>query len=122
MHLAGCAREAGAIEVRHEIDVMTEMALVAVMRVTLKMVELPGEGGSLDFFLGEVSVIARCNRISGGNGSCGKNFSRHEMIWEDPSVVGLDGAGAEGGTCRASDNKGSITVSANRVARCCECA
>ena len=51
--------------------------------------ELPGEGGSLDFFLGEVSVIsgdterehgsARCNRISGGNGSCGKDFSRHEV-------------------------------------------
>jgi len=47
VYLAGCAREAGAVEVRHEIDVMTgqvsvvsEMALVegklegAVMRVT----------------------------------------------------------------------------------------
>jgi hypothetical protein len=65
------------------------------------MMELPGEDGSLDFFLGEVSVItgdtereygsARCNRISGGNGSCG-----------------LNGAGAEGGTCRTSDDEGSI--------------
>ena len=96
------------------------------------MVELPGEGGSLDFFLGEVSAItgdtereygsARCNRNSGGNGGCGKDFSGHEVTWEDPSVVGLDGAGAEGGTCRASDDKRSIAVSADRVARCCKCA
>ena len=64
------------------------------------MVELHGEGGSLHFFLGEVSVItgdterengsARCNKISGGNGSCGKDFSRHKLTWENPSVVGLD--------------------------------
>jgi hypothetical protein len=104
----------------------------AVMRVTEEMVELPGEGGSLDFFLGEVSAIAgdtereygsaRCNRNSGGNGGCGKDFAGHEVTWEDPSVVGLDGAGAEGGTCRTSDDKRSIAVSANRVARCCECA
>ncbi len=39
VYLVGCAREAGAVEVRHEIDV-SEMALVegklegAVMRVT----------------------------------------------------------------------------------------
>ena len=94
--------------------------------------ELPGEGGSLDFFLGELSVIsgdterehgsARCNRISGGNGSCGKDFSRHEVTWEDPSGVGLDGAGAEGGTCRTSDDKGYIVVCASRVAVCCKCA
>jgi hypothetical protein len=68
------------------------------------MVELPGEGGSLDFFLGEVSVIAgdtereygsaRCNRNSGGNGSVGKDFAGHEVTGENPSVVGLDGAGA----------------------------
>ena len=128
MYLAGGAREAGAVEVRHEIDVMTgqvsvvsEMALVegklegAVMRVTEEMVELPGEGGSLDFFLGEVSAItgdtereygsARCNRNSGGNGGCGKDFAGHEVTWEDPSVVGLDRAGAESGTCRTSDDK-----------------
>ena len=96
------------------------------------MVELPGEGGSLDFFLGEVSAItrdtereygsARCNRNSGGNGGCGKDFAGHEVTWEDPSVVGLDRAGAEGGTCRTSDDKRSIAVGADRVARCCECA
>ena len=96
------------------------------------MVELPAEGGSLDFFLGEVSVIsgdterelgsASCNKIFGGNGSCGKDFSRHKVTWEDPSGVGLDRAGAEGGTCRTSVDEESIVVSANRVAGCCECA
>jgi len=95
------------------------------------MVELPGEGGSLDFFLGEVSAIAgdtereygsaRCNRNSGGNGGCGKDFACREVTWEDPSNIGLGGAGAEGGTCRTSDDKRSIAVGANRVARCCEC-
>ena len=65
---------------------------------------------------------ARCSRISGGNGSCGKDFSRHEVIWENPSIVGLDGAGAEGGTCRTSDDEGSVLVGANEVAGCSDCA
>ena len=86
------------------------------------MVELPGEGGSL----GEVSVITgdteREHGSAGGNGSCGKDFSRHEVTWGNPSVVGLDGAGAEGGTCRTSDDEGSVVVGANGVAGCSECA
>jgi len=95
-------------------------------------VELPGEGGSLDLFLGKVSVIAgnterehgsaKSNRNSGGNGSCGKDFARHEVTWENPSVVGLDGAGAEGDSCRTSDDEGSVLVDANGVARYSECA
>ena len=39
------------------------------------------------------STVARCNRNSGGNGGCGKDFSCHEVTGEDPSVIGLDGAG-----------------------------
>ena len=31
-----------------------------------------------------------------------------EVTWEDPSNIGLGGAGAEGGTCRTSDDEGSI--------------
>ena len=87
------------------------------------MVELPGEGGSLDFFLGEVSAItgdtereygsARCNRNSGGNGGCGKDFASHEVTGEDPSVVGLNGAGTSIDTCWTSDDEGSVLVGVN---------
>ena len=31
--------------------------------------------------------------ISGGNGNCRKDFARHEVTWENPCVVTLDGTG-----------------------------
>ena len=87
------------------------------------MVELPGEGGSLDFFLGEVSTVtgdtereyggASCNRIPGGNGGCGKDFSCHEVTGEDPGVVGLDGTGTERNTCWTSDDKRAVLIGVN---------
>ena len=103
VHLADSASDTGTIEISHEIDVMAGQVSV-VSEMALVEGDLGnGEGGSLDFFLGEVSAItgytereygsARCNRNSGGNGGCGKDFSCHEVTGEDPSVVGLDGAG-----------------------------
>ena len=84
------------------------------------MVELPGEGGSLNFFFGEVSAVTgdtereygstSCNRNSGGNGGCGKDFSCQEVTGEDPSVVGLDGTGTERDTCWTSDDERAVLV------------
>ena len=61
------------------------------------------------------TVGGYCNRNSGGNGSC------HVVTLENPSVVGLDGARAEGDTCRTSDDEGSVLIGANGVARFSEC-
>jgi hypothetical protein len=131
VHLADSASDIGTIEVGHEIDVMAgqmgvvrEMALIeGELEGTVVMMELLGEGGSLDFFLREVSFIAgdterehgnaRCNRNSGGNGNCGKDFARHEVTWENPSVVGLEGVGAEDDTFWTSDDEGSVLVGVN---------
>ena len=48
VYLAGCAREAGAVEVRHEIDVMTGQVSVVIEMalVECKLEDDLGNGGA----------------------------------------------------------------------------
>ena len=92
-----------------EMGVVRQMALIKggleglIMGMAEEAMKVSSLSGSLDLFLGKVSVFARnaerkCGRVErtgncGWNGGCRRKFPRHQVGGEDPCVVRLDGAG-----------------------------
>ena len=72
-----------------------------VIGMTHEVMEMSSVRSSLNFSLGEVSLIMKysstgCTGNSGGNdgcnGGCRRGFASHKKTGEDPGIVGLDRA------------------------------